>query len=153
LSEAKPGVSLAAAPGFRFRSIRATVAAVVIVAGVAAEIVALRARFRRPLDVHRFFAGNLSWNGNIYRAAVTAGLVGDIALARKLFARIKALDPSKHGPQLKDVQAECVRLLALLDDPVRYRSEIVETIAARRQKGGLPPDPQCLDSLNVKTSP
>ena len=40
---------------------------------VAAEVVALRAKFHTLADVHRFFAGNLTWSGNFYRAAITAG--------------------------------------------------------------------------------
>jgi len=64
---------------------------------VAAEVVALRAKFRTLADIHRFFASNLSWSGNVYRAAITAGLIGDFASARQLFARIKELDPDKHG--------------------------------------------------------
>ncbi len=114
---------------------------------VAAEVVALRAKFHTVADIHRFFAGNLSWSGNVYRAAITAGLIGDFALARQLFARVKALDPNRHGILLKDRQDECAALAALLDDPQAYRSAILEKIDARRRARGLPPDPQCLASL------
>ena len=114
---------------------------------VAAEVVALRAKFRTPADVHRFFASNLSWSGNVYRAAITAGLVGDFALARELFARVKELDPTRHGIHLKNIQAECATLAALLDDQRAYRSAILEKINTRRLARGFPPDPQCLDSL------
>lgn len=116
---------------------------------VAAEVIALRTKFRTPADIHRFFTGNLSWSGNVYRAAITGSLVGDFALARQLFAQIKQLDPTRHGLQLRNIQAECAKLAALLDDPVAYRSAILEKIAARRQASGLPPDPQCLDSLQL----
>jgi len=116
---------------------------------VAAEVVALRTKFRTLLDIHRFFAGNLSWSGNVYRAAMTAGLVGDFALARQLFTRIAGLDPSKHGANLKDIQDECAVLANLLDDPQAYRSAILEKIEARRQVRGFPPDPQCLESLQM----
>ena len=113
---------------------------------VAAEVVALRTKFRTPADIHRFFVANLSRSGNTYHAAVTAGLIGDFALARQLFARVMALDPTKYGPQLKEVQADCDQLSALLDTPRAYRSVILERIAARRQARGLAPDPQCLKS-------
>jgi hypothetical protein len=115
----------------------------------AAEVIALRAKFRTVENIHRFFAKNLSWSGNVYRAAITGGLVGDFALARQLFARIKQLDPTKHGPQLGNIQTECAMLAALLDDPAAYRSAILEKIAARRQARRLPPDPQCLESLHL----
>ncbi len=111
---------------------------------VAAEVIALRTKFATLLDIHRFFAGKLSWSGNIYRAAITAGLVGDFALASQLFGRVKALDP---GLYLGKIQADCAALDALLDDPVAYRSAVIETIAARRQSRGLLPDPHCLDSV------
>jgi len=114
---------------------------------IAEEVVALRAKFKTLLDIHRFFVGNLSWDGNIYRAAITAGLVGDLALARQLFDRIKWLEPAKHGPQLPKIQEDCAELAALLKDPVAYRSAILQTITARRAKRDLPPDPNCLDSL------
>jgi hypothetical protein len=116
---------------------------------VAAEVVALRAKFRTLADIHRFFAGNLPWSGNVYRAAITAGLVSDFALARQLFARIEVLDPDRHGIQLSNRQAECAALAALLDDPQAYRSAIREKIDARRRARGWPPDPQCLEAMQL----
>jgi hypothetical protein len=113
---------------------------------VAAEVIALRSKFATLLDIHRFFAGKLSWSGNIYRAAVTAGLIGDFALARQLFARVKALDPETRWLLWK-IQADCADLDALLDDPVAYRSAVLETIAAGRQSRGLPSDPHCLEGV------
>ena len=119
---------------------------------VAAEVVALRAKFHTLADIHRFFAGNLSWNGNVYRAAITAGLIGDFALARQLFARIKELDPNRHGILLKNRQAECAALAALLDDAQAYRSAIREKIDIRRQARGWLPDPQCLEAMQLDCS-
>jgi len=116
---------------------------------VAAEVVSLRAKFRTPADLHRFFAGNPSWSGNIYRAAITGGLVGDFALARQLFARVGALDPAKQGSRFKDIREECATMAGLLDDPAAYRSAILERIAARRQKLGLPVDAQCLETARL----
>jgi len=81
---------------------------------VAAEVIALRAKFRTLADIHRFFAGKLSWSGNVYRAAITAGLIGDLALARQLFARIKELDPNRNGFFCRERQAECAALAACL---------------------------------------
>ena len=114
---------------------------------VAAEVIALRNRFATLLDIHRFFADKLSWSGNVYRAAITAGLVGDFALARQLFARVKALDPDRRRIHLWKIQEECAALDALIDDPVAYRCAVLDQIAVRRADRGLPPDPHCLDSL------
>lgn len=119
---------------------------------IAAEVIALRTKFKTLLDIHRFFAGNLSWSGNVYRAAITAGLVGDFALARQLFARVKALDPARHGLQFGKIQADCAAMDALLDDPLAYRSAVLERIADRRQSRGLPPDPHCLESVALPRS-
>jgi hypothetical protein len=116
---------------------------------VAAEVVALRTKFRTLADIHRFFAGNLAWSGNAYRAAITAGLLGDLALARQLFARVRAIDPKSYGSYLKDIQAECAALAALLDDPQAYRSAILEKIDTRRRASGFPPDPQCLEAMQL----
>jgi hypothetical protein len=116
---------------------------------VAAEVVALRAKFRTLMDIHRFFASNLSWNGNLYRAAITSGLIGDLALARQLFARIMGLDPNKNSTLLKDRQAECAALATLLDDAQAYRSAIREKIDIRRRSHGFPPDPQCLEAMQL----
>lgn len=116
---------------------------------VATEVVALRTKFRTLMDIHWTFADNLLWSGNIYRAAITAGLVGDVGLARRLFAQIKALDPSRHGIFLKDRQVECTALAALLDEPQAYRFAIQERVDAKRQAGGLPPDPQCLEAMQL----
>ena len=114
---------------------------------VAAEVAALRTKFKSLQDIHQFFAGKLSWSGNIYRAAITAGLVGDVALAHQLFARVKALDPDRRWIHAWKIQEDCAALDTLLDDPVAYRSAILERIAARRADRGLPADPHCLDSL------
>jgi len=116
---------------------------------VAAEVVALRIKFRTLADIHRSFTDNLSWSGNVYRAAITAGLIGDVALARQLFARIRGLDPRTNTLLLKDRQAECAALAPLLDDPAAYRSAILERIEARRQARGFPPDPQCLEAMQL----
>jgi hypothetical protein len=116
---------------------------------VAAEVMILRAKLRTPADLHRFFVGNLSRSGNIYRAAITGGLVGDIALARQLFARIGQLDPAKQGSRFKNIREECAAMAALLDNPAAYRSAILEKIAARRQARGLPIDAECLEPLRV----
>jgi hypothetical protein len=112
---------------------------------LAAEAMMLRAKFRTLADVHRSFAGNLSWSGNIYRAAVTGGLIGDLALARQLFERIAQLDPAKHGRKLPIIQKECAVLAALLDNPEAYRLVLFEKVAARRQARGFPLDPQCFE--------
>jgi hypothetical protein len=116
----------------------------------AAEAVALRTKFKTPLDVHRYFASRVTNKpSRIHCAAITAGLVGDFDSARQLFARIEAMDPAKCGPWLRDYQKECAALSALLDNPAGYRSAVLETITMQRQNCSFPPDPRCLESLDL----
>jgi hypothetical protein len=76
-------------------------------------------------------------------------LIGDLALARQLFARIMGLDPNKNSTLLKDRQAECAALATLLDDAQAFRSAIRKKIDIRRQAHGFPPDPQCLEAMQL----
>ncbi len=118
-------------------------------AAVAAQsVLAMRSRFRAAAEVNRFFAERVSQDDfPIYRAAVTAGLVGDIATARQLFKRMENWDTENHESWMK-VKAWCAELAALLDDPVQYRAAMLDTIAERRQQFKLPADPECLESMD-----
>jgi hypothetical protein len=117
----------------------------------AEEAVALRNKFRTPWHVHHHFASLVAGENmeRIYGTAVTAGLVGEFDLARQLFARVAAVDTANRGPWISNLQEECSHLSRLLEDPLQYRSTILHTISMRRQKRGLPPDPGCLDSLDL----
>jgi hypothetical protein len=118
-------------------------------AAVAAKsVIAMRSRFRTLVDVNRFFAERISQDGfSVYQAAVTAGLVGDLTTARQLFKRMETWDTENHESWMR-VKAWCAELAVLLDDPVRYRVAILETITERRQQFKLFPDPQCLESMD-----
>jgi len=119
-------------------------------AAIAAQtVLSMRARFQRIEDVYRFFAERISQEGfPVYRAAVTAGLVGDISTARQLFKRMAALDPAGYASSIKLLKSECAALAPLLDDPARYRSAILGTITERRENWHLPPDLECLESMD-----
>ena len=118
-------------------------------AAVAAQsVLAMRSRFRTLADVNRFFGERISQDGSpVYRAAVTAGLVGDIATAKQLFKRMETWDTENHASWMR-VKAWCAELAALLDDPPRYRSALLDTITEGRQKFKLPPDPECLEPMD-----
>lgn len=121
-------------------------------ASIAAQTaVAMRARFRTLEDVNHFFAERVSQDGfPVYRAAITAGLVGDIAKARTLSDRMEHIDLTNWGPWILGLVSECAALAALLDDPTRYKAAILETIAERRKTLRLSPDPQCLESMGSR---
>jgi hypothetical protein len=118
-------------------------------ASIAAQtVVAMRARFRTLEDVNQFFAERVSQDGfPVYRAAITAGLVGDVDRARTLFERMENLKPDNYEPWIK-LKSECAALAALLDNPTRYKAAILETITDWREKMRLPADPQCLESTD-----
>lgn len=118
-------------------------------AAIAAEtVLAFRARFRTLADVNRYFAERITGTGwPVYRAAVTAGLVGNITTARQLFRRMEMLDAENYEPWIK-LKAECAELAALLDDPDRYRLAILDIITEGRQQWKLSIDPQCLESMD-----
>ena len=118
-------------------------------AAVAAQsVLAMRSRFRTLTDVNRFFAERISKDGApVYRAAVTAGLAGDIATAKQLFKRMESWDTENHESWMR-VKTWCAELAALLDDPIQYRSALLDAIAERRQKFKLPTDPACLESMD-----
>jgi hypothetical protein len=118
-------------------------------ASIAAQTaVAMRTQFGTLENVNRFFAERVSQDGfPVYRAAITAGLVGDIETARSLFERMKHIDLTNWGPWIMRIVSDCAAMAALLDEPVRYRAAIVATIAERREKLRLSPDPQCLEPM------
>ena len=118
-------------------------------ARIAAQtVLAFRARFRTLRDVNRYFAERITQDGwPVYRAAVTAGLVGDIEMARHLFSRMEAMDAENYEPWIK-LKSESAALAALLGNRARFRCAIETTISDFRQGLRLPPDPRCLEELD-----
>jgi hypothetical protein len=117
-------------------------------AAIAAEtVLAFRTRFRTLADVNQYFTERITRNGwPVYRAAVTAGLLAEIEIAQQLFKRMESFDTEGHESWL-ELKAESAALASLLDDPVQYRSAILDTITDLREQYGLPPDLQCLESI------
>jgi len=121
------------------------------VAGMAAraakEVIALRERFRSVADVYRYLVPLATSDGwRLYHAAVAAGLVGDVDTAHRLFQQFEAWAVSPQW-QTK-LQTECVKLAGLLNEPIIYRSAVLDIIEQRRQLIGLPSDPYCLGELD-----
>ena len=114
----------------------------------AQTVLSFRSRFRTLNDVDRFFAERISQDGfPVYRAAITAGLVGNISTAQKLFSRMEKLDAENYEPWMK-LKAECAALAALLDDPIQYRSALRTVVAERRQQFKLRADVEFLESMD-----
>jgi hypothetical protein len=114
----------------------------------AQTILAFRAKFRTLAYVNRHFAERITGDGwPVYRAAVTAGLVGDTETARHLFRRMEVWDTKNWEPWMK-LKSESAAMAALLDDPEQFRSVLLATITSKRVAFGLPPDPECLESMD-----
>jgi len=120
-------------------------------ASIAARTVLdLRAKFRTLRDVNDLFAARVTRDGHpVYRAAITAGLVGDIAAARSLFQRMEATDMEEFGPWIRNLTSDAAKFAALLDDPDGYRAAILKAINEQRLNLRLPPLPT-LESMDSK---
>jgi hypothetical protein len=119
-------------------------------AQAAEEVLSLRAKFRSLSDIDRYLAGRMTRDGwPVYRAAVTAALVGDTVTARRLFQRMELLDANDYDPWIR-LKAESARMAVLVDNPALFRSVIEATINELRQGLRLPPDPRCLEELDAR---
>jgi hypothetical protein len=119
-----------------------------LAAQAAQRVVELRNEFRTLCHISRFLTGRINDNCfRIYAAAVTAGLAGDTAAARRLFNRIQMLDVGNYAPWI-EVQTESAMLAAVLDEPAQYRATALATIEEFRRRLRLLPDPQCLEAMD-----
>jgi hypothetical protein len=115
----------------------------------AQRVLELRERFRSLADVNNHFANRVSSDGfPVYRAAVTAGLVGEVTTARRLFHKMEELDDEGYTPWIK-LKAECAAFAARLDDSEQYRSAALSVVTELRQHLRLPPDSQCLEATDA----
>jgi hypothetical protein len=122
-------------------------------AAVAAQsVLAFRARFQTLAHINRYFAERITGEGwPVYRAAVTAGLVGDTETARQLFKRMEVWNAENWEPWV-NLKAESARMAALLDDAHQYQTALLNTISTLRGNFGLSADPQCLESTGSKAA-
>jgi hypothetical protein len=116
----------------------------------AQRVIELRRRFQTLADVNGYFATRITGEGfPVYRAAVTAGLAGDLAAARSTFRRIQEWDPGDFAPWI-ELKSESAVFAKLLDKPERYRSNVLAAILESRKRLRLPPDPQCLEGMDAR---
>jgi hypothetical protein len=112
-------------------------------ARAAEEVRTLQKRFKTIPDIYRRLVPCIRREGwPVYHAAVIAGLVGDVASARKLFDRIGAWQTYYEWQD--ELKSRSLALAALLGDPDQFRAMIQSVINQRRALVGLPPDPDCL---------
>ena len=114
----------------------------------AQEVHALREQFKSIAAIHRYLATRPLREGvPVYHAAVAAALAGDVPAARQLFNWL-AQWPTENLEWRRRLQSNGAALAILLDDPPRFRSEVLTLIEGVRGRLRLPPDPQCLESMD-----
>jgi hypothetical protein len=111
----------------------------------AAEVAAIRAKFRSVSDIARHLAatgGDGSWP--LYHAAVASALAGDSASAGGFFRRL-AEKPANRAWEAT-LQADAKALAHYLPDAAAFRAAAIDVINRSRALQGLPADSDCLGS-------
>lgn len=117
-------------------------------ARAAQEVLALREQFKSIAAIHRYLVTHpLREGGPVYHAAVAAALAGDTPAARHLFDRL-AQWPTENLEWRRTLQSNGAALAILLDDPPKFRTEVLAIIEGVRGRLRLPADPQCLEPMD-----
>ena len=117
-------------------------------ARAAQDVIALREQFKSIAGIHRYLVSHPMREGApVYHAAVAAALTGDMSAARQLFNRL-AQWPTENLEWRRRLQSNGAALAILLDDPPKFRTEVLALIEGVRERLHLPPDPQCLESMD-----
>lgn len=114
----------------------------------AQEVIALREQFKSIGAIHRYLISHpLREGAPVYHAAVAAALAGDMPAARQSFDRL-AHWPTENLEWRRRLQSNGAALATFLDDPPKFRSEVLVLIEGVRERLRLPPDPQCLEAMD-----
>jgi hypothetical protein len=108
------------------------------------EVEAIRARFRRRIDIFDHLkncAEIQDTRARNYHAGVAAGLVGDVVTARHFFERVRQSEAIPHAAAWPDRAND---LQALLDYPLQYRSAVAAIVSASRAALKLATEAECL---------
>ncbi len=117
-----------------------------LAAQAAQEVLSRREQFKTLHDVYRYLVDHTSEKTrDIFHAAIAAGLVGDIDIARRLF-RIFDDMPIRNVQWQIELRAKNAALAAQLDQPSLFRASVVQIIQECRLLNGLPAEIGCLDS-------
>jgi hypothetical protein len=109
----------------------------------AAEIAAIRAKFRSVSDVARHLAeagGDGYWP--LYHTAVAAALAGHVAAAQNIFRRLAEKPASREWEAT--LQADASALARCLPDTAAFRAAAIDVINRSRALQGLRADSDCL---------
>jgi hypothetical protein len=118
-------------------------------ARAAEEVLTLRQKFRSLSDVYRDFMSRITGEGfPIYRAAITAGLIGDVATAHQLFRRIACWATDGYDWQSR-MKTESAALADKLDDAALFRSAVDAVVQERRARFKLGEAPEALSAAGA----
>lgn len=118
----------------------------VLAARAAEEVKKRREQFKSLRKIYRYLVDHTSEQSRqIFHAAIAAGLVGEVAIARQLFQKFDAM-PTNNVQWQIELRAKNAALAAKLDEPSLFRASVLEAIQQCRQLNDLPVDPGCLDS-------
>ena len=115
----------------------------------AEEVLTLRQKFRSLSDVYRDFMSRITGEGfPIYRAAITSGLIGDMATAHQLFRRMACWATDGFDWQNR-MKTESAALADKLDDAALFRSAIDAVVQERRARFKLGEAPEALSAAGA----
>jgi len=116
-------------------------------ARAAQEMLALRAKFKTFEDIRHYLVSHITHDGwPVYHAAIATGLAGDIVSSNEFFRRIETWRTIGFDWKEK-LKSDSALLARLLGDPAAFRGAMLRVIEQCRALNGLPPDPDCLESL------
>ncbi len=111
-------------------------------ARAAQEVLMRREKYKSLDQIYRHLLPRAVRNGGrVYHAAVVAGLLGDMTVARQLFERLEGWVTFGQD-WTEEIKANGLALAKFADDPITFRSAVLEIIADVRAALRLPPDPQ-----------
>ena len=116
------------------------------------EVVKVRKQFESSRNIRDYIIKHACRDGwPIYDAAISSGLIGDLTSARFFFERMAAWVTPGYNWQ-EELKRDSATLAAIVDQPALFRARILDLIGQRRHLTRLPPDPDCLDTLDLKVS-
>lgn len=119
-------------------------------ARAAQEVEAWKERFKTFADICQYLmaqARDDSWP--IYNAAIATGLAGDERISRRYFQRLEDWETYGYDSELR-LKADSAALAALLPDPTKFRSEVLNLVQRQRASMKLPPDSNCLEMVDFQ---
>lgn len=119
-------------------------------ARAAQEVGAWKDHFKTFADICQYLIGQAKSDGRpIFNAAIATGLAGDEGISRRYFQRLKDWETYGYDWQLR-LKADSAALAALLLDPKKFRSEVLNLVQRQRASMKMPSDSNCLEMVDFQ---